>query len=306
MRLRTIQDVGQEFFDGNLKQLYFFLGSEYGIKQKYIELAEKHYNTTHIEKDSIDDIISLFSVARLFPLAPTVYVVRYDSEFLTKLTDKNIKTLEKLKIIGTLICIYEDSAQCKKIANAFPDYSISIDKVNPQFVVKYLTNDFPTMSNIAINNIVSITDNYALATTICQSLSMLPIDIQNQITPMEMRDMFGLDVEINDDFIKCCIAARDFKNLMNIIDYINDFDRFLYDTTSVCLELEKLKTNQHGKSILAPYVDYWTIADIYTLFNITYEELKLTRQGKLARDSACYIATSIQFSPIPNLRERCD
>ena len=41
--MRNIQDVGTEILQNTPKKFYIFVGEEYGIKMKYIEILSKHF-----------------------------------------------------------------------------------------------------------------------------------------------------------------------------------------------------------------------------------------------------------------------
>ena len=53
----TIQQVGTEIMSGNPKHFYVMTGSEYGVKQMYIQYLKDHYNE-YKESDTVESILS--------------------------------------------------------------------------------------------------------------------------------------------------------------------------------------------------------------------------------------------------------
>ena len=104
----SIQDVGLSVFSDTPKNFYIFGGAEYGIKDKYIDILVSKVGAK-IEYDSVTDVIGLMSKNHIIPLQPQVYVVRYDKNFLSWLNKDNATRLMSLKIVGTLVLIYEDT-----------------------------------------------------------------------------------------------------------------------------------------------------------------------------------------------------
>ena len=102
----TIQEVGTEILGNTPKKFYIFGGTEYGIKCKYIDIMKEHYGKFK-ECQSVNEIIKLMSTRHFIPLEPTLYIIRYDEEFLSSLSDDTEKQIDKLNIVGTVVCIYE-------------------------------------------------------------------------------------------------------------------------------------------------------------------------------------------------------
>ena len=102
----TIQEVGTEIMQGNPRNFYVMTGSEYGIKRMYIQYLINHYKN-YKEADSVESVLTTMSTKHFVPLQPTVYVVRYDDAFITSLNDKTSARIQSIKIIGTIVCLYE-------------------------------------------------------------------------------------------------------------------------------------------------------------------------------------------------------
>ena len=88
----TIQEVGQEVLTGTPKKFYAFVGSEYGVKEKYIELLSNHYGRK-VESESVQDILNIMKTRHIIPLQPTLYVVRYDESFISTLSNSTAVTI---------------------------------------------------------------------------------------------------------------------------------------------------------------------------------------------------------------------
>ena len=103
--MATIQEVGLQILQGTPGQFYVFCGTEYGVKLRYIDILTKHYNGNCVNASSVNEVLNLMRKKRLIPLDPTVYVVRYDDEFLSSLSDKTGDEIAHTNIAGTLVCI---------------------------------------------------------------------------------------------------------------------------------------------------------------------------------------------------------
>ena len=299
--MRTIQDVGREILSGTPASLYFMVGAEYGIKLKYIDLLAHHYG--HIEYyDNIMTIIDMMSVKRIIPMQPCVYVVRYDFDFISNLSDRIVKKLNKCKIIGTIVCLYEDSKSTTKLDKYFPDFTVSIDAVDKQYLIKYLCADFPDLPNIIISNVVvPYCYNYYDAQLLCIALSSIPTNEYCSLPPDKIIDLFGHKTQLSDQYIKMNFVARNFYGLCQILEnYADEPSSILYTVLSALLELEKIVGNKYVESDIKQYTHLWTRADIYHMFIHTYDCLKKLRT--ISADSKTLIMqlfTLLKFNPVP-------
>ena len=141
----SIQDVGTEIFEGRPRPLYIFLGDEYGIKVKYIKLLQNKLNYEVKSVDKVADLIKFLSTKHLIPLQPTIYLVRYDEEFVSKVDTPTAEQLLQLKYQGVIILLYEQPKHATKLSKLFPDNAVTIEKVNSKFLFKYL---MPALSEI--------------------------------------------------------------------------------------------------------------------------------------------------------------
>ena len=84
----TIQELGLSIMGDSPKNFYVLGGSEFGIKEKYIDILESKIGK-RIEHSNTLELISSMEKKQLIPVPPSVYVIRYDKVFLSKLSDKN-------------------------------------------------------------------------------------------------------------------------------------------------------------------------------------------------------------------------
>ena len=297
----SIQDVGTQILTGNPKSFYVFTGEEYGIKKQYIEKLKEHYNGNYVESPNVNSILSMMNRKQIVPLIPKLYVVRYDDEFISSLSDNLEKTIQSLNIVGTIVCIYENDKQAAKIDKYIPNYSVRLDKVSPQFVFKYLKSDFPNVPDNLIEICVKSTNNYSQAQNMCRSISKDVEDI-SKLDDTTILNIFGTTNLSTTSQIRIGVAARNFKYLMSILNsYSGSYDEIFYTMLSTMLELEKLYCNKHAQSDIKPYIDRWTLPDIYYFFNHVYSELKKSRSytydGKLG---LIYLSSLLAFNSIPS------
>ena len=75
----TIQEAGSQILKGNPGKFYVFVGTEYGIKEKYLLHLVKHYGNVK-EVESVKAVMDLMTKKHLIPLEPAVYIIRYDED----------------------------------------------------------------------------------------------------------------------------------------------------------------------------------------------------------------------------------
>ena len=140
--MRTIQDVGLEIFNHSPAKFYAFLGPEYGIKCRYLDMIAETYKGSVVEADSVQSVISMMKTKHIVPLQPSLYIVRYDETYLSSLDNASFMKLKDIKMIGTLVMIYQTEKQCSKVEKYLPDISVYVGNVDTKFVEKYLKQDF--------------------------------------------------------------------------------------------------------------------------------------------------------------------
>lgn len=300
-----IQQLGLEILGNNPKSFYVFGGPEYGIKRKYIQILTEYYKGHKIESPSVVDLISMMSVKHLVPLVPSVYVVRYDEVFLSQLTEKLAKKVISAKIIGTIVCIYEDTKAIAKLNKFFPDSVASIETVAPQMIAKYLKSDYPTLDDRYINLAANISDNYGHAQCICSSLSCCKDLTLRAMTDVEIAAMFGKDTSYTDKELRQAIASKNFKRVLKCVPSFADrYDAVIYDFLSVAVELDKLFDNKWVDSDLSEFAKKWSRVDIYNLFMQSFHQLELLRSVSVdPLNCIYYLAALLGFKSIPAIEE---
>lgn len=297
----TIQQVGQEILGHAPKSFYVFTGTEYGIKDKYIQILSDIYGSK-VEAPRVSDILAMMRTKHLIPLQPVVYVIRYDEEFLSTLSNSTASEISKTKIIGTIVCLYEQPKHVTKVEKYLPDYTVSIDNVSPQFIHKYLSQDFPNLSDRLIKIAVESSANYGQAKNICRSMCAAPINLLEGMTDADISQTFGYTDTSTETMIRVGVAARNFPYLMKVIEnYDGDGDRILYAVLQTMIELDKLLDNSHIQSDLKPYIKLWTREDVYYMFMNSYLELQKLRSTSSydVKNSITYLVGLLPFQRIP-------
>lgn len=298
-------DVGREILTNNPAKLYVFTGTEYGVKEKYIELIQSYYSGNIKLYDSAQAVFDLFRVKRVIPLQPALYVVRYDTEFLKSLNDTVENNLKKLKVIGTVVLIYQESKDCAKAEKYLPNYTVSIDGVGIEHMIKYVKQDCPNIPDNIAKSICEISTDYGQARNIAKSISLLPT---NQLNGMSKKDLMALcgktDVSKESQF-KTAIASKNYNQLVHLLEsYQDDLYNVYYHILSTMVDLDRLKSNSYINCEAKPYVKFWTIQDIYYMFSHTYDQLRLSRQLDVnVEQSIVWLFTLLRFDHVPTKEE---
>ena len=298
----TIQEVGTEILGNTPRSLYVFVGPEYGIKKKYLSILKDHYGEAK-ECAAMSEIIQLMSTKHFIPLKPTLYVVRYDDDFVASLSDASAHKLLSLKIVGTVVCIYDSEKHATKLDKFLPDNTVRIDNVSTAFKIKYLHSDFPHLPDKLINLAAEYGSDYNEAQNMCASMSQVPPEELFALSDRKILELFGKYSECTEAEIKAGVASKNFAYLMKLAEsYPREVDSILYTILSTLLELDKLLTNTYAQSDLREYVKRWTAADIYNMFMQTYNAIKQLRSYATdAKSSLIYILSLLKFSPIPSV-----
>lgn len=298
--MRSIQDVGLEILQGNPKHFYVFVGSEYGIKCRYLDILRNHYKE-YVEFQKVSDILSIMRTKQLIPLKPTLYVVRYDEEFLSGLNSSTQDYIKSTKIVGTIVCLYEDSKHATKVDKFLSDYTVYINSVSRQFVEKYLQTDFPNLPKRFISLSATGSNNYGQAKQMCLAMSNADIKELEHLSDEAVLKIFGYVEQSVESEIRKGVASRNFVYLTDVIDrYDGDIDSILYAVLSTMVELDKIFGNKYADSDIREYVKQWTRADIYYMFCHGYNELKKLRSISVdGKNRIIYLFSLLQFERIP-------
>lgn len=297
----SIQDVGLSIFSDTPKNLYILGGSEYGIKDKYIEVLISKIGKKQ-EYDSVTDIINFMSRNHIIVPPPQVYVVRYDKGFVSNIKDLAPK-LSSLDILGILVLIYEDDKDVTKLDKYFPDNTAIIDPVGIKMLLKYLKADFPKLDAKSIEYAAKNSTNYYQAKNICRCLDI--IKEKSILSEKQIISLFDIHSEYSNSDIQIAIASRNFYALMKIVDnYDGDLQGILYQFLRVMVEMDKIQSNKYSNSPLKEYSKKWKRADIYYMFNHTYDAIKSLRSGYVAdvKDIIIYLAALMMFQTIPDTK----
>lgn len=297
----SIQDVGLSVFSDKPKRFYIFGGSEYGIKEKYIDILVSKIGPKS-EYQTVSEVINLMSKYQIIPLPPQVYVVRYDKTFISTAVKEVAEKILTLPIIGTLVLIYEDAKDVSKLDKVFPDNTAVIDAIDDKHMTKYLKSDFPELDKKTIEYAVKHSSNYYQAKNICRCLDA--VKDKMLLTESQMVSLFGLQATYSNDDVQVAIASRNFRALAQITDhYGGDLNNILYLILRTMTELDKIQGSKYSNSPLKEYAKKWSRPDIYYMFNHTYEAIKAMRNGCTVElpDLITYLGALMMFKAIPSI-----
>lgn len=303
--MRTIQDVGIEIMEGHPAKFYIFAGSEYGIKMKYISEIASSYSSPPIEAESVNDVINLMTTRHLIPLKPSVYIVRYDEDFLSSLSDKTESELSRIKIEGTIVCLYEQSKHIQKLEKYLPNELVIINPVSPKFVNMYLHKEFTGLPDKLIDSAVHMSNDYGNARNIARLMTYAPVEDLYKLEDSELVALFGSSSQSSDTNIKCGVAARNFKYLIELLEmYPDSLDNVVYAVLSAMVELEKISKSKYIESDLRQFSDRWKMKDIFNMFMNAYHVLELSRKYPTDMiNHVLYLFSLLQFSEIPSVED---
>lgn len=302
--MRPIQEVGNEVLNSNPAQFYIWAGTEYGIKNKYLEKLKEHYEVFK-EVESVDSILSIMRRKQLIPLKPTLYIVRYDEQFVAKVNKDTAEAISTTNIVGTIVCLYEEEKHLTKFDKHLSDYTTSFNRVASNFIQKYLENDFPELDKRLVAYAVNCRDNYIGAQFLCSGWLTMQ-DTLLRYSEQQIYQLFGKQDAATELQIRQGTASKNFKYLMGVLDtFDGQLDTILYNMLSTFIELEKLQRNRYAESDIKEYVKLWPIANIYYMFMNTYNELIKCRSysGHDVKNSIIYLFGLLQFGTTPKPEE---
>jgi len=155
--------------------------------------------------------------------------------------------------------------------------------------------DKRTISCVAKNAL-----NYYQAKNICRGLFAIQDTVI--LTEKQIVTLFDLKTSYSSDDIQVAIASRNFNALMHILDgYDGDTQGILYLILRVMTELDKIQSSKYSDSPLKKYAKDWKKADIYYMFNHTYDAIKSLRSGYTVEvsDLIIYLGALMMFTNIP-------
>lgn len=298
--MRSIQEIGLEILNNNPKSLYILCGPEYGLKQKYIDVLKKHYKGSVSEYSSVFDVINLFKTKRFVPLPESLYIVRYDEEFVSKLDKDTSKELSQSKILGTLVCLYDDEKSESKLSKYLGNYTTHIDSVLDKFQFNYLSKDYPNLGDRLIELAIKFSKTYGQADLMCSTLSNCSKKIDS-FSEQDIANLFGAQQSSTDEMIKFAIANRDFSRCCELISiYPGQLDSIVYIVLSTMVELEKIKSRSSFDSKLQKQAKNWTMEDIYNMFMQAYDILNEFRSITSDYENRLvYLMSLLKYRTIP-------
>lgn len=298
----SIQEIGLSILGDSPMKFYILGGSEYGIKDKYIEILTQKIGPK-IEYQNVMDVVNLMSKNHIIPLKPQVYVVRYDKVFLTTATKELATKILGLNIIGTLVLVYEDDKDVNKLDKLFPENTATIDYIDAKHTEKYLKSDFPDLDPKTISYAAQHSSNYYQAKNICRCLYLVKDKVL--LTEKQIVSLFDIKTVYTNDDVQVAVANKNFNALVYIAEhYEGDIQNILYQILRVMIELDKCLDSKYSNSPLKPYVKKWSRPDIYYMFNHTYDAIKSLRSGYTVsvEDLITYLGALMVFKEIPDLR----
>lgn len=301
----TIQQAGSEILTDKPGKLYFFLGSEFGVKRKYLDHLKQCIGN-YVVSDTVEDLIKIFEKKQLIATPKSLYVCRYDSEFIKTLDQKQADRLLKCKYDGCLVCIYEDEKDFKKLDKYFPNNVVRFDAVDSVHVAKYLESDYPNLDSRYCKIIADKSSSgYGQAYNLCNELSYLGSYI-NKVPDEDILFMLKLEDSSTEDQLMVATAAKSFTSVMRIVDnFDGDLNYLINCFCHVAIELDKTFTNRRTETIVSKYIKKWSMEDIYNFFEQCYTQtLKLRSYTNYkVYDCIVYLASLLKFTHIPSIKQ---
>ena len=300
----SIQELGLSIMSDSPKSMYVVGGSEYGIKDKYIDILTQFYGGRKEEYPCVADLVDFLSVRHLIPVLPSLYIVRYDEGFVSTLSAAVAQKIKSLKFQGTIFCIYHDPKHISKIDKYFPDCTSTIESVDPKFIEKYLHSDFPHLDDRSIKIATCCSKSYGHARTICKSMVHANPELLAKMPESDLKRLFGCDDSSQELDIQKAIAARNFVAACNLLDqYQGSLDNLVYTLLQTMIEMEKLLTSKYSTSPLKEYAKAWKLEDVYHMFMHGYNELDKLRSNTSTdiTSSLIYLFGLFTFKDIPSV-----
>lgn len=291
----SIQQVGKEILGDNPSNFYVFLGSEYGIKKKYVDHLSLYYDEV-IELEYVDDVFNLFKQKHLFAPKPTLYIVRYDNNFIKSINNKTEEYIKSLKIAGTIVCIYEGDSVASKCNKYIPDMSVSFDNISDELCFKYLKNDFKALNETVLKYIAKNSHGYYQANIMCNSIA----NISKETTLQDIKYTFDINNETTDEEFRHSFMKKDYVKLIDMLERYEDLTNIYYLMLNSLLDIEKQLTSRYKK---ANDSNIWNLQDVYNMFMNVYHEIKKTRKisSYSIKYSLEYLFSLLNYQQIPSV-----
>jgi hypothetical protein len=300
----SIQDVGTQIISHNPGKFYVMCGTEYGIKDRYLSMIEDVYGS-RVEASDVASILKLMRSRHIIPLQPALYVIRYDKEFISSLSSNTMSDISNTNIVGTIVCIYEDSKHYAKCEKWIPELTVSIDEVNDRYVLKYLASEFPSLNDRLLSIAAKIGVNYGHARNVAKCMSYKP-DMLANMSDGDILQVFGCNTPYTDSSIRQGVANRNFDYLCECLsDYPDSVDQIFYTILATMIELDKIQDNRNCQSDIRSCIKLWARPDIYYMFMHTYSRLKDLRYASIndPKDILVCLFSLLTFRNVPSLED---
>lgn len=271
----TALDFMTDLKNNKIRSMYILCGEEYGIKMEYLDMLKTKFDSI-VETDSVCQTISTFKHKSLFNISKTLYISRYDSEFLSKLNQDYANELQNLQFKGTVVLLYESDSDRQKCDKYLPKYTLQIPNIAPDMIAKHLKKSYDLPSNV-IGYVAKIASNYSEAKSIANNLTKLDPSRLHSLSYDDLIFLSGKSYNFSGANVKVMIAAKQFLNLTHVLDQMDDPTQMIHTIMSTMLDLERAKTSTF-KGDYPKYLKLWTVEDIYNMFMISYDMLVKTRQ----------------------------
>ena len=282
----TIQEVGKEILTNTPRSFYVLCGAESGLKDKYISHLKEYYGNS-VTLDSFDELVDQLSYEPLISV-PTLYIIRYDKDFWSKVSATTPSVIDSLYIDGTVVMIYSDNAN-SKLSKFLGEFTIDISPLSEGLKIKYLTQEFPQISSIIIEAIVRLVPTYLMAQNICNNLSYLPSTSLGDLSIEDIKTLFVLETSIEEKSIYNDIQFRNVPQaLLDLDRFDGELSHLLYVAMNVMVSLDK----QGNRA--------WDKSDIVLLNELAYRLLLYIRTNYVnLYDIAVVLFSAMGMSPIP-------
>lgn len=299
----SIQELGLSIMSDSPMHFYVLGGSEYGIKDRYLDTLTKFYGRKE-EYPSVSAIVDFLSVKHLIPVPPAVYVVRYDESFVSSISAALVQKINSLKIQGTIFCVYTEPKHIAKIDKFLPNCTCVIEPVNSKYIERYLHSDFPKLDDRSIKIATKCAVSYGHARTICRSMNHANPETLAKMSEEQLSTLFGCSNSSSGADIQKAIASRNFVAACKLLDsYEGNLDTLVYTILQTMIELEKVLTSKYASSDLRDYAKLWKIEDVYHMFMHGYNELDKLRSNTSTdiKSSLIYLFGLFTFKDVPSL-----
>lgn len=298
----SIQQAGIEILGNNPGHLYYFCGEEYGVKQKYIEHLTTIYDEV-VDVDSLGDLFRSFKRKSLVSSKNSLYVCRYDSDFVRNLSSSTVEDINVGSINGCVVAVYDDEKSFKKLDKFFSSYVVRFDSVSKQFVFKYVKSDFPELDDRYVSLVVNNCEGgYGQAKIVCSQLNAVRHKLHS-LEDTEILSTFGIHNSLTEDQMMRYAACRNVSGVVKVVDsYEGDMNHLINGMCHVAIELDKAMDSRK-ETPYSKYVKHWTREDVYNFFEQAYTlTLQLRSEvGGNPYEALIYLTSLLKFKHIPSV-----